>query len=206
MTWSSSLAVLDTETTSVSAADARIVELGLVLVDDGQVAEKHAWLVNPGVPIPVEAWSVHGITDQRVAFAPAFEEIALDVGALLEGRVLAAYNARYDREVLLGEWQRAGVVVPPHATWIDPLIWARHVHRNEKGKKLEQVAQRLGVEPKTAPHRALADALTCTRVLFKLQQWMPTEYGAVVLLQEELRRKQENSFRAWRAHSGRRAG
>ena len=55
------LAVFDLETTGISPAEDRIVEVALVrLLPDGS-RETRSWLVNPGCKIPAGATAVHGI-------------------------------------------------------------------------------------------------------------------------------------------------
>lgn len=94
-------AVIDTETTGVTADDS-VIELGLVLFAyDRQTARvlgtlaSYCGLRDPGRPIPPEAQAVHGITDAMVAG----QSLDLDyVEELLQSaEFIVAHNAAFDR-------------------------------------------------------------------------------------------------------------
>ena len=100
---------LDLETTGAAAARDRITEVGLVEVAHGRPIGEWSTLVNPGVPIPPIIQALTGITDEMVADAPTFDVIAQDLARRLDGKVLAAHNARFDYGFLKSEFGRAGV-------------------------------------------------------------------------------------------------
>ena len=100
------MVVLDCETTGLFGAgrpDPRVVELA-VLAGDGSVLLDT--LVDPGEPIPAAAAAVHHITDETVAGAPSFAQIRAELEAVLAGRRVVIYNARYDTRVLALEVAR----------------------------------------------------------------------------------------------------
>ncbi|MFD8384329.1 exonuclease domain-containing protein [Streptomyces sp. NPDC059679] len=84
--------ILDTETTGLDD-DARIVDIAVTTVDGRPLVNT---LINPGVPIPYEATSVHGITNQLAARAPAFGDVLPALAAALEGKRCLIYNKAYD--------------------------------------------------------------------------------------------------------------
>ena len=67
--------VIDSETTSLDPAKARIVEIAAVRLTAGRVdsADPFRRLVRPDEPIPAAAIAIHHIDDGKVADAPAFE-------------------------------------------------------------------------------------------------------------------------------------
>jgi DNA polymerase-3 subunit epsilon len=206
---SARFAVIDFETTGLDAEVERAVELAIVCFDGGQVVRTGHWLIDPGRPIPPEASAVHGIRDEDVAGKPAFADLLPEVLEALEGRVPVAYNAEFDRRFLHAEATRAGVVpndarppaLRPDVVWIDPLVWVRELHKFEKGKKLSDVAQRLGIILDNA-HRADADAVATGRVLLALAPQMPATYGELVRLQVQYAARQEADYQAWRGRRG----
>jgi DNA polymerase-3 subunit epsilon len=103
-------AVLDLETTGINLASDRIVELAIVkIMPDGQVIKKRR-LINPQMPIPVQASDIHGITDEMVKDAPAFKDIANETRQFLEQCDLAGYNSnRFDWPMLMEEFLRSGL-------------------------------------------------------------------------------------------------
>ncbi|HVU03833.1 MAG TPA: 3'-5' exonuclease [Polyangiaceae bacterium] len=197
---------IDTETTGTDPAVDRIIEIALVVWERGEVTARHRFLVNPGRPIPKESFDVHGISDEMVASAPPFSAVAAEILAHLAGKIPLAYNADFDRAFLLEELARAGAVggtAPPAARkgveWIDPLVWARELQKEEKSRSLGDVAARLGVALDKA-HSAVHDAEAAMRVLsaFLGDPRVPSTYGAFVQEQRRLARKHAEERQYWR--------
>jgi len=66
--------------------------------------------INPEMPIPPKVTAIHGITDEDVAGAPTFREVAKNLAAFLEGCDLAGYNAiKFDIPVLAEEFLRVNI-------------------------------------------------------------------------------------------------
>ena len=203
------VACVDVETTGRDASVDRVVEVGVVIGRHGQVIARYNWLINPGIPIPDEARAVHHISDDDVKDSPRFQEIAHEIAASLAGCIPAAYNAAFDRAFLANEFARAGHQTPADSKpcpalrrdvdWIDPLVWAREIHREEKSKALGEVAQRLGVALENA-HRANDDAEAALRVLYSLatDPRVPKAYGAVMQEQRRLALLQSDERRFWK--------
>ena len=89
-----------------------IVEIAVLPITSGNPitsADLRTWLVRPIRPISgLVTRKVHGITNAEVADAPRWDEIASEVAALLDGRILVAHNASVERRVLgshLPQWQ-----------------------------------------------------------------------------------------------------
>jgi DNA polymerase-3 subunit epsilon len=98
----------------------------------------------------------------------------------------------------------APVSPPPalqkNAEWIDPLVWARELHKLEKSRALAEVAARLGIEL-TQAHRATHDAEAALHVFIKFQEdtRLPKTYGAFLQEQRRLARAFEQERVRWRA-------
>jgi len=203
------IALIDLETTGRDASVDRIVEIGIVVGVGGVVVERFNWLVNPGQPIPDEARAVHGISDDDVKDAPPFASVAKEIAAALMGRIPAAYNAPFDRAFLVNEFARSGHAPEQSALpcpalrreveWVDPLVWAREIQREERSKALGEVAARLGVALENA-HRASDDAEAALRVLYLLaaDERMPKVHGAFVQEQRRLSQIQSDERRRWK--------
>ena len=74
----------DLETTGVSTANDRIVQIALIGSNkDGQTISYES-LVNPRRPIPLGASEVHGIYDDKVKHLGDFSTIAQQVYGLIE--------------------------------------------------------------------------------------------------------------------------
>jgi DNA polymerase-3 subunit epsilon len=100
----------DLETTSGTVANARIVQIGAVLLIPeigGDPFPIMSTLVNPGIPIPKEASDIHGILDEHVQYSPnaawALTQLQLLVNLMRSSYVLtiAGHNcSTYDLEVI----------------------------------------------------------------------------------------------------------
>ncbi len=200
------IAFIDTETTGRDAERDRLVEVGIVFGLRGEITDRKSWLINPGVPIPAEATKVHGIRDEDVAASPSFAAQLPEIVEALRGAVPAAYNAGFDRGFLLAELARAGIAVddPPPALrrdveWLDPLVFAREIHKDEQSRALGDVTARLGIELERA-HRATDDAEAALRVLYAFGKdpRLPKSYGALLQEQRRLSRQFDEARRFWR--------
>jgi len=90
-------AAIDVET--ANAQRASICAVGIAIVDDGEVAERHHWLVQP--PDGFQDFSsfntqIHGIRAEDVANAPLFSALVPQVSELLSGLPVLAHNASFD--------------------------------------------------------------------------------------------------------------
>lgn len=89
--------ILDTETTGLEW-DAKIVEITVI---DGLSGESLLnTLLDPQEPIPKDATTIHGITDEMVKGKPRFQDIMPDIEAALTGRTCVIYNVAYDTPLL----------------------------------------------------------------------------------------------------------
>ena len=129
------IAVVDVETTGFSNQEDRVIEVGIVIFEQGEVVERYGQLVNPGRSIPEAVVKLTGIKDEDVASEPPFEQVAADVLKHLQDAVIVGYNLSFDKGFLSVELERAGLAWP-EASELDPLIFARQLHKGRGGNKL----------------------------------------------------------------------
>jgi DNA polymerase III epsilon subunit family exonuclease len=102
------VAVIDFETTGLYAGPDRVVEAAVVRVEPGREPEiAFDSLIRPDRR--VGATFVHGITDDDVADAPLFAEVAGRFVEALSGCVIAAYNVTFDSGFLQHELSLVGI-------------------------------------------------------------------------------------------------
>jgi len=159
--------VIDLETTGLKPRQGdRACEVALVEVGGGEIRTVFQTLLNPQIPIPADATTVHGITDEMVARMPTLEQVLPEILRHLEGAVLAAYNAPFELGFIRAAVERAGLRlrvpcldVLEVSKWLVPSM----------GYKLERVARALGISVKRKElHRAEGDALLTAKVLLEL--------------------------------------
>jgi len=101
-------AVVDLETTGGLAKRERITEVGIVIIEDGQIVQQYQSLVNPERSIPKQITRITGIDNEMVADAPKFYEIAKEIVLLTEACVFVAHNVNFDYSFLQEEFRRLG--------------------------------------------------------------------------------------------------
>ena len=90
-------AVIDLETTGLSPARDRIIEIGLVLLaPDGSTQSSWTTLVDPGASVDVGPTFIHGLVADDLIGAPGLADIADLLVRDLAGRAVVAHNARFD--------------------------------------------------------------------------------------------------------------
>jgi len=149
------VACVDLETTGGMAVHHRVIEVGIVLLDDGAVVERWSSLVNPGQRIPPTIEQFTGISNEMVVDAPSFDDVRTEVRRRLEGRLFVAHNARFDYGFVRNEFRRLGekFSAPVLCTVrLSRLLFAEHARHN-----LDTLIERHGLEC-SQRHRALGDA------------------------------------------------
>ena len=106
-----SFAVVDIETTGLSARSDRILELAVIRTD-GAGRELDEWTSRFNPQGPVGATHIHGIVDADVAHAPLFGRLVPEISARLRGLVVVGHNVRFDLAFLRAEYARAGWSLP----------------------------------------------------------------------------------------------
>ena len=100
----------DLETTGVSIATDKVVEIAILKIHPNGNKESKTWLVNPEREIPQVSIEIHGITNEKVAGEPTFKELAPEIDAMIAGCDLAGFNSnRFDIPLLAEELMRAGI-------------------------------------------------------------------------------------------------
>ncbi len=169
--WLSTIAVFDTETTGLDLRGDRIVTASIQRMNTaGEILPGGKdWVINPGIPIPAIASSVHGYYDKDVADAPSAEvsipEILDSINACFsEGIPVLAYNAAYDFTILHYEAKRYGLHPIEFGNVIDPLVIDKTIDKYRKGKRtLGAAAERYNVSLDNA-HTAKDDAIAAGHV------------------------------------------
>ncbi|MCL6443599.1 MAG: DUF3820 family protein [Alicyclobacillus sp.] len=114
-----------------------------------------ATLVNPLCPIPPEASAVHHITDHDVADKPTLHEVWPKVMELIDGAVLVAHHAEFDR----------GVLPETGRPWLCSRRFANHLWPDAPNHKNQTLRYWLGIDIDVGlPHRAAGDAVVTAHV------------------------------------------
>ncbi|MCT2537358.1 ATP-dependent DNA helicase DinG [Aquibacillus koreensis] len=156
--------VVDLETTGHTPSKGdKIIEIGIVVVEDGEIKEKYNSLINPNVEIPVFISKLTGINDDDVKGAPTFAQVANEIIPFFEHAYIVAHNVPFDLGFLNYELQSAGFKAI-HAAVIDTVELARILLPQAPGFKLGQLSEYLSIKHHD-PHRALSDAYVTAKLL-----------------------------------------
>lgn len=105
------LCFFDIEATGLNVVRDRILQIAIKkFLANGDEPEDLVMLINPGVPISLEAMMVHGIQPKDVANKPVFAQVAQKIYDFIGDADLAGYNSnRFDIPMLMEEFARVGM-------------------------------------------------------------------------------------------------
>lgn len=89
-------AIVDIETTGSHPDKNGITEIAIVLHNGKEVEGRYETLINPGYKIPSFITYLTGISNEAVASAPHFSEVAQRIYNLLGNRIFIAHNVNFD--------------------------------------------------------------------------------------------------------------
>lgn len=101
-------AIVDIETTGSHPAQNGITEIAIVLHNGTEVEGRYETLINPGYPIPSFITYLTGISNDTVASAPSFSQVAQHIHNLLSNRIFIAHNVNFDYTFIRHHLQENG--------------------------------------------------------------------------------------------------
>jgi CBS domain-containing protein len=159
---------IDTETTGLDPASARIVELAALHISGGRIAPQGAFeaIVDPGVEMPAKAVEIHGIDASKIAGKPGLKGVWSAFSAHTSGRVFIGHSIGFDLALLEAEARRHRL------PWRQPRficvrLLAAAVAPDLANHSLDALAAWLGVEIENR-HRALGDAQAAGQVFLAM--------------------------------------
>ncbi|MBM3194452.1 MAG: DNA polymerase III subunit epsilon [Chlamydiae bacterium] len=184
----------DTETTGVRPDKDRVIEIAAY---DATLNKTFCSFVNPQVPIPAESSAICNITDDMVADAPLFGEVAKQFLEFCHGDVIlvAHNNDAFDKIFLQEEFKRSGLILPGFR-YIDSLKWARKYRKDLPRHGLQYLREAYGINANQA-HRALDDVLVLAQIFLAMIDDL-----SVTDIMERLAAPQEVSSMPFGKHRG----
>ncbi|MGC4028226.1 MAG: DNA polymerase III subunit epsilon [Steroidobacteraceae bacterium] len=162
--------VLDTETTGLEAERGhRIIEIGCVEVVNRRATGRHLHhYIHPDRDIDAGAAAVHGITLEKLAGKPRFEQVAEEFLAFVDGAELVIHNAPFDVgfiDMEIKRWARISgkeaFSIRSRCGVLDTLALARELHPGQRNG-LDALCKRYSIDNS---HRQLHGALLDARIL-----------------------------------------
>ncbi len=159
--------VLDTETTGLSAAEDRIIEIGCIeLVDRVRTGREYHQYINPKQKIAHGAYKVHGISNEFLENKPLFEDVMDDFMEFIAGSELIIHNAKFDVGFIEAELRRANHKIQSlrgnnYCKVLDTWVLAKEKHPGMKNN-LNALCKRYDI---SSAHRELHGALLDSELL-----------------------------------------
>lgn len=160
-------AIVDIETTGGYAANNDITEIAIVLHDGQSVIKRFESLIKPVRTIPHYIQVLTGINNDMVAGAPAFEELAPELFALLQGNIFVAHNVNFDYSFLKHHFNAAGYELT--CSKLCTVRLSKKVFPGIPSYSLGNLCRHFGIDIQNR-HRAGGDADATVRLLEHLLQ------------------------------------
>jgi DNA polymerase-3 subunit epsilon len=139
----------------------RIIEICILVHDGLQVVDKFSTLINPDCHISTMYTNISGITNDMVANAPKFHEVAKQIIDITENKIFIAHNVGFDYGFIQAEFKALGYKYKR-----DTLCTVRLSRKLIPGKasySLGNLCQSLGIEIE-GRHRAEGDAVATAKL------------------------------------------
>ncbi len=170
------VAIIDSETSGLKG---EIIDLAII-DPNGNVLYNS--LLKPRCPIEESAKAVHHIDEAMVSSAPTFAQEWPKIYDAIRGRIIIAYNAKFDYERFVYTASAHNVSLPS-ATWQCMMLsYASYFGAPPKyidnpqpaWQKLEKACQQQGIAIGQQEHRALSDTLTTLALIKRVAQLGPS--------------------------------
>ena len=160
----------DIETTGLSPIEDRIIELGAVLFENGEIIKSFSSLVNTDKINSTEAMKVNNISNEMLQNAPTEREIYPKflefLGEAFSGEILmCAHNANFDINFLRNTLERLGY--SGKIKFVDTLSISRNLVYGLENYKQATLEEFFNISNKES-HRAVTDAEACGKILWQL--------------------------------------
>lgn len=165
--------VFDTETTGAKLLTSRMTEIGAYRVRNGKIVAEYETLINPEIEIPPFISALTGITNQMVARAPRFCDIASDLLDFIGDSVLVAHNAQFDMRFLNFEIGRVFSGYKLHNPNLCTVRLSRKLLPDLENHRLHTVARHYSITIQNR-HRAGGDALATAHIFINLLSQLET--------------------------------
>ena len=141
-----------------------ICSLGIVIVSEGEFAEKIYRFVRPD-PEWYSPWNtqVHGLTAEDTADAKVFPEVWEEIALRIAGLPLVAHNSSFDEGCLRAVHKVYGMDYPDYEFYCTCRASRKAFGKTLSNHRLSTVAEHCGYDLRNH-HHALADAEACARI------------------------------------------
>jgi DNA polymerase-3 subunit alpha (Gram-positive type) len=162
--FNSTFVVFDIETTGFSSEQDRIIEIGAVKIENGQVIDRFNELINPKISIPYKITELTSISNDMVKDRKTIEDVLPRFLDFVGDSVVVAHNAEFDTGFIKSKCRNLGLKFKNGI--IDTLPLARFLFPQLKKHKLNVICDHLKISLENH-HRAVDDAKATGDILLK---------------------------------------
>jgi len=149
--------VLDFETTGLSPnMGDRAIEIGAVLVEQGEITASFQELMNPGMKVSAFIEDYTGITNAMLSEAAPCAEVMARFSGFIAGHNLVAHNASFDKRFLDAEFARISCTYS--GAFACSLLAARRIFQEAPNHQLGTLVNYTNIPSQGSFHRALYDS------------------------------------------------
>ena len=163
---------VDIETTGTSARHDRVIEIGILRVENDKMVKKYNQLINPETHVSSFITQITGITPEDLEDAPTFEIVKDEVYELLHGSIFVAHNVRFDHGFLKNEFKRYDMNLAMKqlcTVKLSRTLFPQHRHHN-----LDAIIERFNIKCENR-HRAYDDAHATWQFFRKVSKLFPRD-------------------------------
>lgn len=170
--------VIDIETTGGSPEREKITEIAVFVTDGAEVVREFQTLVNPERTIPPRIMQLTGITNEMVADAPKFYEVAKALVNITEETTFVAHNAWFDYNFIREEFRQLGYTYKRDV--LCTLQLSRKLIPGLRSYSLGNLCNELGIFIRDR-HRAAGDARATVELFHRLYRLDIDQHGGSLL-------------------------
>ena len=176
---SSEFAVIDFETTGLSADCCRVIEVAAVIIRNGEVVESFVRLMNPGRRLPFYITAITGITDEMLEGKLSPETVMPDLMRFLGDHPCIAHKASFDSSFYHAEMSRAGIA--HERSFLCTMLLSRRLIQDSPDHQLGTLTDHLNLpRPQEGScHRALYDVMLTVELWKRIKNIVSDKIGKI---------------------------
>lgn len=174
-------AIVDIETTGGKPNKSSITEIAIIVFDGEKVVERFSSLINPQSYIPYFITNLTGISNEMVADAPKFHEVAKHIVEITKDCIFVAHNVNFDYSFIKAAFKSFGYNY--NRKTLCTVKLSRKTFPKLPSYSLSNLCKTFGIKNEQQ-HRALSDAEATTKLFQKIIQTLPGLFSEENLKQE----------------------
>ncbi len=160
-----SFVVLDLETTGGNLETDKIIEIGIVKIQNLEIIDELSYLINPEIPIPQFIQKLTSISPGDITNSPKIEDVIEEILEFIGPDIIVAHNISFDFPFLNSVLQRLNKPQLENRSLCTNLM-TKYMIPNILSSNLNYMSQIFNI-PHNKAHRALEDAKACAHLLLK---------------------------------------